>query len=100
MGLDTVEKTASSTRLRHSSASWRSISETDDRDPVVMQAIETVTGRHLADGLWSHSQQEITQAIYDEIRRLDRESLPNRFEDPTAKTNCREVCAVSPYGDR
>jgi hypothetical protein len=62
MGLDTVEKTASSTRLRYSPASWRSISETDDRDPVVMQAIATVTGGWACADWWLLGQKEITQA--------------------------------------
>jgi len=52
-----------------------------------MQAIETVTGGRAGADWWSLGQREITQAIYDEIRRLDRESLANRFEDLAANTD-------------
>jgi hypothetical protein len=100
MGVDTVEKTAISTRLRHSSASWRPIWEAEDRDPVVMQAIETVTAVQGVAEVWVYSSKEITEAIYDEIRRLDRERLANRFEDLAAKTDGLGVLTVSPHDDR
>ena len=41
------------------------------RDPVVAQAIENVTGRHQAEDFWAVSPHERTEAIYDEIKRLD-----------------------------
>src|SRR4029077_13117036 len=42
------------------------------RDPVVAHAIENVTGRHQAEDFWAVSSHETTEAIYDEIRRLDQ----------------------------
>ena len=45
--------------------------QTGFRDPVVAQAIETVTGRHQAEDFWVFSPHERTKAIYDEIKRLD-----------------------------
>jgi hypothetical protein len=42
------------------------------RDPIVAQAIENVARRHQAEEFWTISPRERTQAIYDEIKRLDR----------------------------
>jgi type IV secretory pathway VirJ component len=44
----------------------------DRRDVVVLQAITNVTDRQRVDGWWVASPGDRTQAIYDEIRRLDR----------------------------
>jgi hypothetical protein len=41
------------------------------RDPVVMQAIDNVAATWPADEHWGYSSRERTQAIYDEIKRLD-----------------------------
>ena len=43
----------------------------DTCDPVVMKAIKNVTGRKTTELWWEYSLHERTQAIYDEIRRLD-----------------------------
>jgi hypothetical protein len=51
------------------------------RDPIVAQAIENVTRRHQAEEFWAISPHERTQAIYDEIKRLDRAG-PNRAVAP------------------
>jgi hypothetical protein len=44
----------------------------DQRDVVVLQAITNVTDRPPVDGWWDASPGDRTQAIYDEIRRLDQ----------------------------
>ena len=44
----------------------------DERDGVVLQAITNVTDRQPVDGWWNASPGDRTQAIYDEIRRLDQ----------------------------
>jgi hypothetical protein len=44
----------------------------DVRDGVVLQAITNVTDRQPVDGWWNASPGDRTQAIYDEIRRLDQ----------------------------
>ena len=44
----------------------------DERDVVVLQAITNVTDRQPVDGWWNASPGDRTQAIYDEIRRLDQ----------------------------
>jgi hypothetical protein len=44
----------------------------DERDSVVLQAITNVTDRQPVDGWWDASPGDRTQAIYDEIRRLDQ----------------------------
>jgi hypothetical protein len=41
------------------------------RDPVVMQAIDNVAASWPVDEHWGYSSRERTQAIYDEIKRLD-----------------------------
>jgi hypothetical protein len=60
----------------------REAMQTDLRDPVVAQAIKNVTGRHHTEDFWVISPHERTQAIYDEINRLDRarmnEAMPPR----------------------
>ncbi len=50
----------------------RDVQTRDERDAVVLQAIMNVTDRHPVDGWWSASPGDRIQAIYDEIRRLDR----------------------------
>lgn len=45
------------------------------RDPVVMQAIANVVNRVPVDDWWAMPSHQRTQAIYDEIRRLDKEAL-------------------------
>ena len=50
----------------------RDVETRDERDAVVLQAIMTVTDRHPVDGWWDASPGDRTQAIYDEIRRLDQ----------------------------
>jgi hypothetical protein len=47
----------------------------DTCDPVVTNAIKNVTGRKTTELWWEYSLHERTQAIYDEIRRLDGERL-------------------------
>jgi hypothetical protein len=44
----------------------------DERDGVVLQAITNVADRQPVDGWWDASPGDRTQAIYDEIRRLDQ----------------------------
>jgi hypothetical protein len=44
----------------------------DRRDVVVMQAITNVTNRQPMGGWWELSPGDRSQAIYDEIRRLDQ----------------------------
>jgi hypothetical protein len=44
----------------------------DQRDVVVLQAIMNVTNCHPVDGWWDASPGDRTQAIYNEIRRLDQ----------------------------
>ena len=100
LGLDTVERTVAPTRLSHSSANWLRIQQADGRDPIVMRAVENVTAVQGVAEVWVYSSKEITEAIYDEIRRLDRERLANRFEDLAAKTDGLRVLAVSPHDDR
>jgi hypothetical protein len=46
----------------------------DRCDPVVMKAIKKVTSRKTTEW-WEYSLHERTQAIYDEIRRLDEVRL-------------------------
>ena len=75
MGADTAERAPESTRPANSSASRHAFWGTDGRDPFVMQAIENVTCGQADADWWSHRQKEITQAIYVEIRRLDRERV-------------------------
>jgi hypothetical protein len=53
-------------------------------DPVVMRAIKNVTGRITTELWWEYSLHERTQAIYDEIRRLDGVRLRGMAE-PLAK---------------
>ena len=50
----------------------RDVQTRDERDVVVLQAITNVTDRHPVDGWWDASPGDRTQAIYDEIRRLDQ----------------------------
>jgi hypothetical protein len=86
MGVDTTERAPDSTHPTNSSASRRNFWEADGRDPIVMQAIETVTDGRAGTKNWAYDSKEITQAIYDEIRRLDRErveavaSLSRKYE--------------------
>ena len=47
----------------------------DERDPIVMQAIEIVRQRYLLAGLYALPPNEITKAIYTELRRLDLERV-------------------------
>jgi hypothetical protein len=47
----------------------------DRSDPIVAQAIRNVTSRQLVGEARGLSRHQITQAIYDEIRRLDRARL-------------------------
>lgn len=44
-------------------------------DPVVMQAIRNVTDRHSMDHWSALSASQRTKAIYDEIKRLDADTL-------------------------
>lgn len=60
----------------------------DGRDPVVMQAIQTVLSRVPLDDWWAMPSQQRTQAIYEEIRRLDRVTIERqiaRSERPVEK---------------
>jgi hypothetical protein len=50
-------------------------SQMDKRDPIVMQAIANVIGTQTMDAGCPGPQPGQTQAIYDEIKRLDRERL-------------------------
>jgi hypothetical protein len=75
MGVDTIERLADSTQPTNSHARSPRILQADGRDPIVMQAIKNVTHSQVGADWWSHRQREITQAIYDEIRRLDRERV-------------------------
>jgi hypothetical protein len=50
----------------------RDLQNRDERDVVVLQAIMNVTDRQQGDGWWDASLGDRTQAIYDEIRRLDQ----------------------------
>jgi hypothetical protein len=50
----------------------RDVLSRDERDGVVLQAITNVTDRQPVDGWWDASPGDRTQAIYDEIRRLDQ----------------------------
>jgi len=43
----------------------------DGRDPVVMQAIRNIMEHHSNNEWWALSASQRTQAIYDEIKRLD-----------------------------
>jgi hypothetical protein len=52
-------------------SAWRTL-QSDSTDPVVAQAIENVTSRFRAEDFWTFPPHERTQAIYDEIKRLDR----------------------------
>ena len=47
----------------------------DERDPIVMKAIERVRQEYLARGLYGLPPHEITEAIYVELRRLDLERV-------------------------
>jgi hypothetical protein len=73
MGVDTIERLADSAQPTNLHARSPHFLQADGRDPIVMQAIKNVTQRQVGADWWSHRQNEITQAIYDEIRRLDRE---------------------------
>ena len=75
MGVDTIERLADSAQPTNSHARSPRILQADSRDPIVMQAIKNVTHSQVEADWWSHRQSEITQAIYDEIRRLDRERV-------------------------
>jgi hypothetical protein len=75
MGVDTIERLADSAQPTNSHARSPRILQADGRDPIVMQAIKNVTHSQVGADWWSHRQREITQAIYDEIRRLDRERV-------------------------
>lgn len=75
MGLDTIERLAESAQPTNSHARSPRILQADGRDGIVMQAIRNVTYSQVGADWWSHRQREITQAIYDEIRRLDRERV-------------------------
>jgi hypothetical protein len=46
-------------------------SQMDTCDPVVIRAIKSVNGRKTTELWWEYSLHERTQAIYEEIRRLD-----------------------------
>jgi hypothetical protein len=50
----------------------RNVQTHGERDAVVLQAITNVTDRRRVDGWWDASPGDRTQAIYDEIRRLDQ----------------------------
>jgi hypothetical protein len=43
----------------------------DERDSIVMKAIERIRQDYLARGLYALPPREITEAIYAELRRLD-----------------------------
>jgi hypothetical protein len=75
MGVDTIERLVDSAQPTNSHARLSCIQQADGRDPIVMQAIENVTYGQDEPDWWSHRKTEITQAIYDEIRRLDRERV-------------------------
>jgi hypothetical protein len=74
----------SNSRRQTKGLAWGAL-QSDWSDPVVAQAIELVLSRHRAEVFWSVSPHERTQAIYDEIKRLDRarldEVMPPRKKD-------------------
>jgi hypothetical protein len=68
---------------------WRAL-QSESIDPVVAQAIETVTSRFHAEDLWAFSPHERTEAIYDEVKRLDRARMngpDHAMKDETGKTS-------------
>ena len=70
----------------------RDLQTRDERDAVVLQAIINVTDRHPVDGWWDASPGDRTQAIYDEIRRLDQaraNAAPGMRRTPRCKPNGR-----------
>jgi hypothetical protein len=73
MGVDTIELLVDSARPTNSHARSSRVLHADGRDPIVMQAIATVTGGRVGIETWTYSSKLITEAIYMEIRRLDRE---------------------------
>jgi hypothetical protein len=75
MGVDTIERLADSAQPTNSHARSPHNRQADGRDPIVMLAIENVTCGQADVDWWSHRQTETTRAIYDEIRRLDRERV-------------------------
>jgi hypothetical protein len=75
MGLNTLEQTARSARLRNLSARLPRVQHAEGRDPIIMQAIETVTAGQSQVDFLAYGLKDIAQAIYDEIRRLDLERV-------------------------
>ena len=58
----------------------------DTCDPVVIKAIKSVNGRKTTELWWEYSLHERTQAIYDEIRRLDSARLKRVALPPAKRT--------------
>jgi hypothetical protein len=56
------------------------------RDPVVAQAIKNVADRYQVQDFWVLLPREITKAIYDEIRRLDRARINETVASLEAET--------------
>jgi outer membrane lipopolysaccharide assembly protein LptE/RlpB len=48
-------------------------------DPVVLQAISNVASRYSDEDWWALAPRQRTQAIYDEVRRLDAERMKRRL---------------------
>ena len=64
-------------------------SQLDMRDPVVMQALENVIGTKTLDPGYLHPPPGRIQAVYDEIRRLDRAKLNGAERRQTAKVKVK-----------
>jgi hypothetical protein len=63
----------------------RGVLQSDLRDPVVVLAIENVTARYHTEDFWVISPHERTQAVYDEINRLDRDRMNEMAASVTRK---------------
>ena len=61
----------------------------DKRDPVVMQALENVVGTETMDPGYLNPPPARIQAIYDEIRRLDRAKLEEAERRRVAKVEAK-----------
>jgi hypothetical protein len=64
-------------------------SQLDKRDPVVMQALENVVGTETLDPGYLNPPPGRIQAIYDEIRRLDRAKLDEAERRRMAKVEAK-----------
>jgi hypothetical protein len=64
-------------------------SQLDKRDPVVMQALENVVGTETMDPGYLNPPPGRIQAVYDEIRRLDRAQLDEAARRRMAKAEVK-----------